>query len=211
MVRYAITDRMLLGEDEAAQRRALIEQAARLARAGVDYLQLREKDLGAGELVELARAMMRAIGRSGRLRLLVNGRVDVAIAAGADGVHLTSAEGELTAAQVREVYAAAGMGRALGSVSCHAVVDVEQVCGAGERPDVILFGPVFEKRVRGEVVAEGNGVELLREACVAAGETRVLALGGVTEANAAVVMRAGAAGVAGIRLFAAGDEGNRGR
>lgn len=222
MMRYAITDRMLLGGDEAARRRGLVEQAARLARAGVDYLQIREKDLPAGELVQLARAIVAVVERGGsagqrRTRVLINSRADVAMAAGADGVHLTSAEGELTARQVRGLYAAAGLGGPVVSVSCHGLEDVARVCGAGGgagaeggidgRPDVILFGPVFEKRVRGELVAEGSGLELLARAVRLAAPTPVFALGGVTEQNSAQVLAAGAAGVAGIRLFlaASGD------
>ena len=166
----------------------------------MDFVQLREKTLAAGELVELARAMMVVFReQGGTTKLLVNGRADVAIAAGADGVHLTSSISELTAAQVRELFAHAGLGKAVVGVSCHTIDDVERVRAAGI--DLILFGPVFEKRVGGELVAEGVGLEALRMACEVAGATPVLALGGVDEENASICLGAGAAGITGIRCF----------
>ncbi len=143
------------------------------------------------------RAGLREVG--GKTKLLVNGRADVAVAAGADGVHLTSRPGELTAEQVRRVFAAAGRGAPLVSASCHTLEDVRRAVDGGV--DLVLSGPVFEKRVAGEVVVAGVGLEALREACTAAAGKPVLALGGVTWENAALCLEAGAAGVAGIRLF----------
>jgi thiamine-phosphate pyrophosphorylase len=72
---------------------------------------------------------------------------------------------------------------------------------AGNGVDLILFGPVFEKRVADVVVVEGLGLDALQEACAAAEGTPVLALGGVTWPRAELCIEAGAAGVAGIRLF----------
>jgi len=66
---------------------------------------------------------------------------------------------------------------------------------------MVLFGPVFEKRVEGELVVRGLELMMLQAACVIAGKLPVLALGGVTAENAAACVQAGAAGVAGIRLF----------
>jgi thiamine-phosphate pyrophosphorylase len=196
MLRYAITS----GYD-ADSCEASIASAHRWAAEGMDYVQLREKQLEAGELVRRAAAIM-AIFREhgGRTKLLVNSRADVAVAAGADGVHLTSRPGELTAEQVRRVFAASGSSEPVVSVSCHTVSEVRQA--VAERVDLILFGPVFEKRVAGEIVVPGVGLEALREACEIAGETPVLALGSVTKENAAVCIEAAAAGIAGIRLFA---------
>lgn len=195
MLRYAITS----GND-AGLGEATLAQARRWAAEGVAYVQLREKQLDAGELVRVARAMVEVFrGEGARTKLLVNGRADVAVAAGADGVHLTSRPGELTAEQVRRVFAAAGAGEPVVSVSCHTLEDVRRAVDGGA--DLVLFGPVFEKRVAGTVVVAGLGMEALREACEVAGRTPVLALGGVTEGNAAGCVEAGAAGVAGIRLF----------
>jgi thiamine-phosphate pyrophosphorylase len=190
-------------------------QARRWAEMGVEFVQVREKQLAAGELVRLAAAMRAGLREAGaKTRLLVNGRAEVAVAAGADGVHLTSRAGEATAAEVRRVFAAAGCGEPVVSASCHTVAEVRRA--VDQSVDLILFGPVFEKRVAGEVVVAGVGFEALREACAAADGASgipVLALGGVTEENAGRCVEAGAAGVAGIRLFgseaaeAGGDRG----
>lgn len=205
MLRYAITDRMRLAASEARRRDALLEQARRCARAGVDFLQLREKDLAARDLADLGHGIVEVLrGESAGTRLLINSRADVAVAIQAAGVHLTSGRGELTPDQVRRVYAAAGLGEPVVSLSCHTVAEV--VRARELRASLVLFGPVFEKvvlDVNGEEpqAVGGGGLELLRTACVAAGPMPVLALGGVTEVNLAECLQAGAAGVAGIRLF----------
>ena len=191
MLRYAITDRNAVAGDETEQKEALVRQAERLARAGVDYLQLREKDLSEAEQMQLARAMLVAIRETGGpTRLLLNGTAALAQWAGADGVHLSST----TFAQNLQSHH--GL---IVSVSCHTLADVRR---AAEFADLILFAPVFEKRVDGEVVVEGVGLDALRQACQIAGEVSVLALGGVTAENTQQCLDAGAAGVAGIRLFA---------
>src|SRR5215831_9288089 len=108
MLLYAITDRSAYAGEEDYRLDRVILEAARWAAEGIDFVQIREKDLGAGELAELTRRVMVAVRESGsRTKVLVNSRVDVAMAAEADGVHLTSAEGALTAAQVRRVFAGA--------------------------------------------------------------------------------------------------------
>ena len=178
---------------------AVLEHVRRWSHEGVDYVQLREKQLAAGELVKLAVAMLEVLRESGKTKLLVNGQPDVAVAAGADGVHLTATEGELTPSQVRDVFRMAGAGRPVISVSCHTLDEVGRAVADGV--DFILFGPVFEKRVEGEMVGKGVGLETLREACAAADAVPVLALGGVTWPRAELCIEAGAAGVAGIRLF----------
>ena len=179
---------------------SVMEHVRRWSHEGVQYVQLREKQMEAGELVKLAVAMVAVLRESGKTKLLVNGRPDVAVAAGADGVHLTAAEGELTAEHVREVFGVARAGRPLISVSCHTLEEVRRA--VNDEADFLLFGPVFEKRVGGEIVSEGVGLEALRAACEVAGAMPVLALGGIDEENVAVCLDAGAAGVAGIRLFA---------
>jgi thiamine-phosphate pyrophosphorylase len=190
MLQYAITS----GEGWAA-----VKHAHRWVHEGVQFVQLREKQLAAGELVKLATALRAALHEAGKTKLLVNGRADVAVAAGADGVHLTSQTGELTVEQVRQVFAAADATKPVISISCHTLDEVKWA--VADEVDLILFGPVFEKRVEGEVVGEGVGLDALQEACAAAGGTPVLALGGVTWPKSELCIEAGAAGVAGIRLF----------
>lgn len=201
MVRCAISDGQHLSRDWTSAREHLLRSAQGWAADGVELIQLREKWLDAGPLLDLAEDVLRVVRRegSGATRLLVNGRADVAAAAGADGVHLTSAGGELSADQVRVVFARARRPDPLVSASCHSLNDVERA--KAHRVDYILFGPVFEKRSRGELVVPGVGLEALRRACEAAGGIPVLALGGVTSENSGLCLAAGAAGIAGIRLF----------
>jgi thiamine-phosphate pyrophosphorylase len=213
MLRYAITNRAQYPGDEVFRQESVVREAARWAAGGVEFIQIREKDLPAGKLVALTRQVLAAVREAGTgTRILVNARLDVAVATGADGVHLTGRAGELTPAQVREVYRSAGAGIGAGivagtgagvpliSVSCHSVDEVR--LAAGERVDAILFGPIFGKTVNGVEVAPALGVHVLRAACVASDGVAVFALGGVTKERLPECARAGAAGVAGIRLFA---------
>lgn len=176
---------------------ALLHQTALWAADGIDYIQLREKDLPAATLADLARRILEAL-RDTETRLLINSRADIAVATSAHGVHLTSSPGQLTPAQVRELYAAAHLPPPILSISCHTLAEVEQV---RQHADLILFAPVFQKSVAGEIVTPGQGLEALRAASLAAAPTPVYALGGVTPENAPACLAAGATGIAGIRLF----------
>lgn len=210
MIFYYITDRRQLPGTESQRRGRLLEKIAEAARAGVDFIQLREKDLSARELELLAREAMRRIQENARgksSRLLVNSRVDVAIAAGADGVHLRT--DDIAASEARVIFSKAGMDAPVIGVSCHSLAEVRLAESHGA--DFAVFGPVFEKSG-----AAGQGLAALREACgqvpargieaaVPAGQMPVLALGGVTAENVALCLRAGAAGIAGIRLFQDSD------
>jgi thiamine-phosphate pyrophosphorylase len=208
MLRYAITDRARLPGDEAAREAALLEQAARLAEEGVDYVQLREKDLPAAALATLARRLLDVLGsRSPAPKLLINSRADVAVAAEAAGVHLTSAEGELTPADVRRLYASVGLPEPVVSVSCHTLSEIASARKSA--PTLILFGPVFEKVALDAtaplpveaLISEGSGLNLLNLASATAAPVPVLALGGITPENTQACLAAGAAGIAAIRLL----------
>ncbi len=220
MLLYYITDRKGFGGTRGEQRLALLRRIAEAARAGVDYIQLREKDLPARELERLASEATRAVHDNGSARLLINGRADIALACGADGVHLPSSE--LPAAEVRALWrtcstqcpTSPGTG-ALGisdrspliGISAHSLADLHQARAQGA--EFAVLAPIFEKV---QFSLNGIGVEALREACSAlraeeAGSSQftVLALGGVNLTNAHACLEAGAAGVAGIRLFQSGD------
>lgn len=206
MLRYAITDRARASSDEPSQQQALLRQAESLAQDGVDFVQLREKDLEAGTLASLARKLLAVLRSHPKApKLLISSRADVAVAIGADGVHLTSATGELTPAHIRQLYASAGLPEPIISISCHALSDIPSARDA----TLILFGPVFEKVVSapsstgsGEaLIADGIGLNLLHLACATASPTPVLALGGITPENTSATLEAGAAGVAAIRMF----------
>lgn len=200
MIRYAITNGARFGSNVNALLHGLGADARRWAEQGVEFIQLREKALPAGALWALADRMLLALRDQGATtKLLVNGRADIAAAAGAHGVHLTGHDGELAPADVRAVFARAGLPPPVVSVSCHAVADVERAREAGA--DLLLFGPVFEKRIGVEKVLHGVGLTRLREACAAAGSVPILALGGVDAGNAAACLAEGARGIAAIRLF----------
>jgi len=207
MLLYYITDRTQFSGGEIARRSALLAKVRECARAGVDYIQLREKDLSGRELEDLARlavAEMRAAGRN--TKLLINSRMDIAIACGADGVHLRSGEEDPNPGDARAIFASAGAPAPVIAASCHSEKEVALAESHGA--DFVVFGPVFEKSG-----VPGSGLQELRRICakvsladekteaVARARLPVLALGGVTLENAAECLRAGAAGVAGIRLF----------
>jgi thiamine-phosphate pyrophosphorylase len=199
LLRYAITDRTQSFRNGPDFRAFLNLQAARLAAEGIDFLQLREKDLPAAELASLARSMMQALQGS-TTKLLINARADIAVTVGAHGVHLTSSPGELSPRQVHDLYAHAHLPAPIVTVSCHSLADVAR--HRLEPVSAILFGPVFEKIVSGKTTdAEGTGLALLQQACRAAAPVPVLALGGITIDHIPACLLAGAAGVAGIRLF----------
>lgn len=196
MLLYAITSRRLLPGDESAQRDALVALARGWAQGGVDTVQVREKDLALTELQVLARRIVEAVrAESSTMRVLVNGPAQVALDAGADGVHLHAGMGATAVRAAQQVYARVGKDPAV-SAACHSREEIREANGATE----LLFSPVFEK-VTGVMHLRGQGLAALGTAAELAKPTPVLALGGVTEKNAAVCIQAGAAGVAAIRLF----------
>jgi thiamine-phosphate pyrophosphorylase len=205
---YAITDRRRLlssiqGEGALCQR--LLSLADGWAAAGVHFIQLREKDLDEAQLESLARALMARIDGK-RTRLLINVSAPqsaaLALAAGAAGVHLAGKPAPGSARSVRQIFRAGGRD-AIVSVPCHSLEEVHMA--RKEEVDLMLFSPVFEKLSVGPEGPAPQGREGLRRACVAAQGTPVFALGGVTGANTPDCLAQGAAGVAGIRLFATDD------
>jgi len=210
MLLYYITDRTSLAGTDAQQRNQLLARIGGAAHAGVDYIQLREKDLAVRDLERLARDAVRAIREhSATTKLLVNGRTDIALASGADGVHLPA--GELAASEVRALWMQVSDRAPVVAVSAHTVAEV--LAAADQGANFAVLAPIFEKP---HTDAQGIGIDALRAAFVESpppGNTgsapqhcfAVLALGGVTLANAGACLAAGAAGVAGIRLFQNGD------
>ncbi len=190
MLLYYITDRKQFPGDEAEQRRRVLQKIREAAESGVDLIQLRERDLSGREQEELATEAVAAVRSANTpTRLLINSRVDVALACGADGVHLRS--DDIAASDARAI--ANRRDRFVVAVSCHTEEQVRSAWSHGA--DFAVFAPVFEKEGK-----SGCGLSALKEACkIAPGF--VIALGGVTMENARSCQRAGAAGVAGIRLF----------
>jgi thiamine-phosphate pyrophosphorylase len=200
MLRYAITSRDLYPGDEQQRQAALLRHASFWAADGIDFIQLREKDLPDADIATLAREILKNIAAtSSPTRLLINSRADIAVATGSHGVHLTASPNELTPKHVRSLYASANRHPPIISISCHILEEVHRA--RVNRADVILFAPVFEKVIAGQIITPGQGIDQLRAACLAASPIPVYALGGVTLENAAACLSAGAAGIAGIRLF----------
>jgi len=208
MLLYYITDRKSFGGTDAQNLEALLSRVTDAARAGVDWIQLREKDLSARELEHLAHEVVRAVrSNSATTKVLINGRADVAVAVGADGVHLPA--GEPSAQEVRAIWSHCKRSPALIGVSAHTSPDVDRAHAEGA--DFVVFGPVFEKV---QTYTPGIGVDALRAAGAqppnplsqnALARFPVLALGGIAIANAKACLEAGASGVAGIRLFQHGN------
>jgi thiamine-phosphate pyrophosphorylase len=209
MLLYAISSRKALPGDDVEQRRRLVELALGWASGGVDYIQIREKDLPLPELQSLAAQVVEAVRSTGSsTRVLLNGPAQVALAAGADGVHLPSTPGldptgnpQMIGTAGTAVRAADGAyeraGReAVVSAACHSPEEIRRATGAS----LLLFSPVFEK-VSDKHVTNGQGLAALRAAVELAAPTPIVALGGVTEKNAAACVQNGAAGIAAIRLF----------
>lgn len=159
--------------------------------AHVNLLQLREKNLSTRVLYDLTLQAVE-ITRGSNTRLLINDRADVARSAGADGVHLTT--GSIETSVIRRTF---GDDFLIG-VSTHSLEEAQ--AASDSRADFAVFGPVFEtvsKRAYGEPL----GLEKLEQVATALTELPLLALGGVTLDNAESCFRAGAAGVAAIRLM----------
>jgi thiamine-phosphate pyrophosphorylase len=186
---YVITDRQLTGG------RSLSEVVGAALRGGARGFQLREKDLAPRDLYPLA-LDLRALTRPYGARLLINDRIDIALAVEADGVHLTTAS--LPTAVARRLL---GPERLLG-VSTHTVAEAQAAAAGGA--DFLVFGPIFytpSKAPYGEPI----GLEALR--IVRAQVTLpILAIGGIKKANLDQVMAAGADGIAVISAVIAADD-----
>lgn len=183
MRRWVNPSLMLITDRSRLRGRSLVEAASQAVDGGVTVVQLREKDLSGGELYDLA-VTVHAVLR-GRALLVINDRIDVAIASGADGVHLP--EHTLPLQKLRDyVGDACIVGRSVHNVE--AAVRAE-----AEGADYLLAGAVYETASHpGQAAA---GVDLVR-AVADAVRAPVLAVGGITAERVAEVVAAGADGIA---------------
>ncbi len=185
MVRCYITDRRGLPAGVA-----LIDSIAGNLAAGVEWIQIREKDLSARDLFDLVRQAIGLPNPQGS-KILVNTRVDVALAAGAAGVHLPAGS------PPPRIWRGLTPPGFLVGVSCHTLDEV--LAAQDEGAHYAVFGPVFSPRSKAAGL-EPRGVEALSQAARAVG-IPVLALGGITASNVDDCIQAGAAGVAAISLY----------
>ncbi len=174
--------------DDFARILALVEASVA---AQIPLLQLREKQLSTRVLYQLATEASR-ITRRTATRLLVNDRADIARAAGADGVHLTTQS--LPAGQVRETYGS----EFLIGVSTHSLEEAH--AARREGANVAVFGPVFKTESK-VGLGDPQGLEKLRKVATELKDFPILAIGGVSLDNVADCFKAGASGVAAIRLL----------
>lgn len=182
----------------------LVEKMDAIARAGVDWIQIREKDLSGRAAAELVRESLVRVGSeaapgTGGTRILVNDRVDIGLAERAGGVHL--GEESLPVEEARRLLrtgpASTGALDFLIGVSTHSLGGATVAAASGA--DYLIFGPVFPTPSKARYGAP-QGVARLAEVCAAV-KIPVLAIGGITVENAAACVEAGAAGIAAIRLF----------
>lgn len=174
----AISDRRRLGEDRFSS------WLVALAEAGVDAVQVREKELDDRELYRLVSQAVEIMGGS---KVVVNGRADVALAAGAGGVHLPS-----NGAPIAQIRRLVGPGLLLG-YSTHSIAEIDSAAAAGA--DYVTFSPIYDTPGKSAV-----GVAALERAVVRG--LPVIALGGITIDRLNDVAGAGACGAAAIRMFA---------
>src|SRR5580704_2295941 len=198
-----VTDRRALPVGKTASallNKILLDTIRAGVAAGVDWVQIREKDLSTRELFGLVREVVLASGRpdsthSHSIKVIVNDRLDVALAAGAAGVHLGQAS-----APAREVVRWCRAGNApadfLVGVSCHSLEGAQEAENAGA--SYTYFGPIYETPSK-IPFGKPHGVEELAQVAKAV-RIPVIAIGGVNESNAADCLRAGAEGIAAIRL-----------
>lgn len=186
---YIVTDRKASrGRDHMSMVRAALD-------GGADVIQLRDKDLSGRDLYALAREMASLVHAS-RARFIVNDRLDIALAAGADGVHL--GQYDLPVAAARSLSPPSFIiGASVGSVE-------EALAAERDGADYIALSPVFSTPTKDDA-GPGHGLEVLRE-IKAAVKLPVIAIGGVNAGNVTEVVAAGADGVAVISAVLGADD-----
>jgi thiamine-phosphate pyrophosphorylase len=201
---YVTHRRSLRAATPADAQETLLRAMESAATAGIDWVQIREKDLSGRDSAALCREAVRRAENSSRAsqrstRILVNDRLDVALAERAGGVHLGENALPVQEAKrlVESFFAAPPPQGFLAGVSCHSLEAAQAAASNGA--DYIFFGPVFATPSKASFGAP-QGLERLAQVCRAL-SIPVLAIGGITLENAASCIHAGAAGIAAIRMF----------
>jgi len=182
---YMITDGTLTDQNFLTRSLDTIENVTIAIRSGVSLVQLREKQLSAKNLCTLAEKIVKIAGAT--TKVMINDRADIAAAIGADGVQLT--EGSLPVAVIRTSFPDLIVG-----ASTHSADACAAAAKAGS--DFAVFGPVYATPGK-----RPQGPEALADACEAAGEMPVIAIGGIDHSNYREVLASGASGFAAIRFL----------
>jgi thiamine-phosphate pyrophosphorylase len=194
-----VTDRQSLPLQPGQNRESAVAQHIENAvRAGVDWVQIREKDLPGRDLVSVARSAIRvcqSASAQSKTRVVVNDRLDVAWAAGAAGVH--AGEQSLPVRVLVDARRASGPANFILGASCHSIGSA--IAAAEQGADYLFFGPVFETPSKA-ALGPPQGLLKLAQICRAV-SIPVIAIGGIALENARACREAGAAGIAAIRLF----------
>ena len=197
-----VTNRQALSKgDEPYARKAVLDKIQEATAAGVNWVQIREKDLSAKECAALTTAAVTRTARpfaskQATIRILVNDRLDVALSQAAGGVHI--GENSLPVEKARElVNSRIPSQDFLIGVSCHSAEAATAAAKGGA--NYIFFGPVFATPSKAAYGAP-QGLARLAEVCRVV-PLPVIAIGGITLDNAAPCLTAGASGIAAIRLF----------
>ena len=196
-----VTDRKILSSAAAEQVQTLLQKMKAASAAGVDWIQIREKDLSGKDFARLTRDALQRLGqsargKSSRARILVNNRLDVAISQQAGGIHLS--EDGLPVQEVKRMVESSAIPRDfLVGKSCHSLESAKSAEKSGA--DYIFFGPIFATPSKAGYGAP-QGLERLAEVCRQV-TIPVVAIGGITLANAGPCFASRASGVAAIRLF----------
>lgn len=197
-----MTDRRSLSEIQPAKRLEILQGKIQgAAEAGVDWIQIREKDLSGKDCAALTRAALQraaesSASKTSATRIILNDRLDVALVGRAGGVHLGEKSLPLAEAK-RIVESHSDLIDFLIGVSCHSLEAARAAASTGA--DYLFFGPVFATPSKANFGAP-QGLERLAQVCRAV-SIPVLAIGGITLSNAADCLAAGASGIAAIRLF----------
>ncbi len=202
-----VTDRQILSVGKASDpRENLLSKIGEAASAGVDWIQIREKDLSGKDCALLTRDALKRAAKSSvhgakAARILVNDRLDVALSEHAGGVHL--GEKSMAVAEAKRLVKLQDPSADfLIGVSCHSLEAAKSAAKDGA--DYLFFGPVYATPSKAAYGAP-QGIACLAEVCLAV-SVPVLAIGGITLANARACFSAGASGLAAIRLFQEADD-----
>jgi thiamine-phosphate pyrophosphorylase len=185
---YLITDGEITAQNFSRRKSQTLELIKIAAQNNISLIQIREKKLSARLIFELARKASK-ITRNTNTKLLINDRADIALAANADGVHLTSRS--LSCHTIRRNFSQ----DFIIGVSTHTIEEAEKAERQGA--DFVTFSPIFSTPNK----SDPQGVEILREVCEKLKPFPVVALGGIDTGNFRVVLKAGASGFAAIRFL----------